>query len=299
MISVCVPIYNFDVSRLVEKLEECISKTNVAIELLFIDDCSEEHFREVHRKICKNHQYDELIENVGRSVIRNLFVSKARYTHLLFLDCDGLPISDDFLNNYVSLIEKEAVICGGRHYPKEKPSDKNTSLSWKYGTFVESKSANIRNVNANKSFMTNNFMIQKSVFEKIRFDERLSGYGHEDTLFGLELSDANISVLHIENPVLNLDIEENKLFLSKTEAGLRNLNTICQLYSDKNKLIENISLLKAVGNLGFFKPFFRGISFLILPVLRWILKLPWASLKVFALYKLLYFIRITSKKRFY
>ena len=57
-------------------------------------------------------------------------------------------------------------------------------------------------------------------FKKISFNERLSGYGHEDTLFGYELNKNNIQIHHIDNPVLNGHLDTNEAFLLKTEEGL-------------------------------------------------------------------------------
>lgn len=224
MISICIPIYNFDVSSLVHAIGFQINNQNKPIEIILIDDCSEQYFKEKNAAICNKYNYIELEKNIGRSKIRNLFLSYAQYDHLLFLDCDSLIESGDFLQNYINALidSKKQVICGGRVYPSLKP-EKKKRLNWEYGRKKESLSCSQRQLFPNKSFMTNNFIIEKKLFSEIKFDERLSEYGHEDTLFGFELKRKGIVIHHIENPVLNGDIEDNAVFLEKTEKGIRNL----------------------------------------------------------------------------
>ena len=51
------------------------------------------------------------------------------------------------------------------------------------------------------------------------FNPLISGYGHEDTLFGFELEQNGIVIRHIDNPVLNAHLDSNTQFLYKTDAG--------------------------------------------------------------------------------
>ena len=101
----------------------------------------------------------------------------------------------------------------------------------------------IRQKTPNKSFMTNNFLINKKLFESIKFDERITEYGHEDTLFGYALKKKNITINHIDNPVINGDIEFNDVYLKKTKEGIVNLIKILEFSTWENDLITDISLL--------------------------------------------------------
>ena len=78
---------------------------------------------------------------------------------------------------------KPSIVCGGRVYPEKSPSRKQ-HLRWKYEKNRERKTIHKRFLSPNKSFMTNNFLIQQVLLAKIKFDERLNQYGHEDSLFG-------------------------------------------------------------------------------------------------------------------
>ncbi|MCE3296190.1 MAG: rhamnosyltransferase [Crocinitomicaceae bacterium] len=290
MISICIPVYNFPVSPLVEELSRQMSELGVESELILLDDGSS-LFREENAAACQKHTYLELTENRGRSRIRNLFLEFARFDYLLFLDCDSLIISRNFLVNYIQELENNPfVIAGGRIYPAEQPG-KEKMLSWKYGVYRESKPASERQKNPARSFMTNNFVIRKSLFEQIPFDESLSGYGHEDTLFGLELMERKIPVTQIENPVLNGDIETNENFLRKTEEGIRNLVSIEQKMENPARLQQNVALLafykrlkarKILGLVLFFCQIFKN------PIRRSLEKGN-VSLILFNLYKLGYY----------
>ena len=60
------------------------------------------------------------------------------------------------------------------------------------------------------SFKSNNFLIRKSIFSKIRFNENITSYGHEDTQLSLEFKKNKIKILQIDNVVYHDGIENNK-----------------------------------------------------------------------------------------
>jgi glycosyltransferase involved in cell wall biosynthesis len=299
MLSICIPIYNYNVAELVLELRKQALKLNAAIEIICIDDCSEASFKNDNAITCNESGcYIELNKNIGRSKIRNLFLKHAKYQYLLFIDCDSLIISANFLPNYIDIInsEKPKVVCGGRIYPKDKPS-KNKLLRWKYGHTKESKPAEVRQSNSNKSFMTNNFLINREIFEKFSFDERLSQYGHEDTLFGYQLKKNNVSILHINNPVLNGELEDNEVFLQKTEKGLENLARILEYTNYDPQLIEDVTILKHYNKLK--KSHLLWIVDFLFKIthntLRTFLEKGFSKLIMFDFYKLGYFSLIERK----
>ena len=245
MISVCIPIYNYDVTALVQELSRQAGLLTFPCEIVLIDDASSEHFKQLNRVAILGTRSIELKQNVGRAKIRNLFLEYATYPHFLFLDCDSLVIQDDFLKKYAAeILQNEFdVICGGRVYNSLKP-ERTQLLSWKYGFYKESQPAEIRQSAPNRSFMTNNFLIKREILSQIKFDERIVNYGHEDTLFGFMLSKNNIRVHHINNAILNGDIETNKVFLAKTEQGIINLLQIVQYLNGNQEFLESITLLR-------------------------------------------------------
>ena len=245
MISICIPVYNFDVNALAEALLFQIKSNDLAAEIILIDDASTEVFQKKNHTLKKATHYIQLKENIGRARIRNLFTNYAKYNYLLFIDCDSLLMSNDYLKNYIEVIlaKSPGIVCGGRVYETEKP-EREKLLRWKYGHRRESLSASKRMENPNDSFMTNNFLIRKDLLLKYKFEESLSEYGHEDTLLGFLLKKDKIDILHIENPVLNGDIEKNEEYLHKTEKGIKNLTKILNLLNQDTEFIRSVNLLR-------------------------------------------------------
>lgn len=300
MLSICIPIYNFDVTSLVTNLSEQILKHSLPVDLVLIDDCSNKEYKAINKAVCETFQYIELTENIGRSKIRNLFLEYTSSNYLLFLDCDSLIVSDQFIQNYLDAIASKAskVICGGRVYNNLAPS-KNQRLSWKYGIKVESKSFEERVKKPYTSFMTNNFLVSSKVLKQIPFDERLANYGHEDTLFGYYLKKAKIEISHINNPVLNGYIEENSIYIQKTELAIQNLVLILNTIENKESFINEVNLLsfhqkikskKLLDTVLFLSPIINKIFI-------FLLQLGWVNLMLFNYYKLSYLTKFLGKKK--
>lgn len=265
MISICLPVYNFDVNELTEELIGQAREYNIDIEILVFDDASLSYFKKRNSVISSNKQvqYLEFDQNLGRSKIRNRLADFAKGNWLLFLDCDMVPDSRQFLKNYNSVIDQASVICGGIGYGP-KPFKNELLLRWKYGIRRESRNATRRQISPYASFLSGNFMIRKDVFNEIRFNEDISGYGHEDTLFGLDLKKHGVTILHINNPCIHLGIEPCFDYLQKTEQSIVNLVKLLRIVPDQAKdLRKNILLLKVYFFLRFF-----GLGY----PLRWIFK---------------------------
>jgi glycosyltransferase involved in cell wall biosynthesis len=285
MLSICIPIYNFDVTTLVQSLIKEKSQLNDVVEILLIDDGSTMH-KEKNKELARTCSYIELNTNIGRSKIRNLFTSYAKQPYLLFLDCDSLLTSPNFIANYLIEIKKGVLICcGGRIYPKQCPSI-HQRLSWKYGIISESKPAAVRSQNPNSSFMTNNFIIQKALFNSIKFDERLTEYGHEDTLFGYELKKNQLSIVHIQNPILNGALETNENFIRKTEVGIQNLVLILNFIDDDLTFYKDIHLLRTYLKVKPFRSVFLIIVKIYNPIIRFLILRGIVNIHLFNLYKL-------------
>jgi glycosyltransferase involved in cell wall biosynthesis len=286
MITICIPVYNYDVRSLLNELAHQIESVSVSVEIIVIDDCSADVYKNSNKHVCKNHTYIELAENIGRAKIRNLFLAYANYDYLLFLDCDSLIKRPSFLASYVEIInEKPWVVCGGRVYEQKRPS-RDKLLRWKYGVQRESQPYTVRSKFPNTSFMTNNFLIKREVLEQNRFDERITQYGHEDTLFGYVLKKRNIAITHIDNPITNGDFELNEDYLNKTREGIINLVHILNFTEGNDDLMNDITILrtyaqvKKIENLIWLP--FAGMK----PLLTFLLTKGFVNLVLFNFYKL-------------
>jgi len=245
MLSILIPVFNFDVCDLVHEISNQAVKAKILFEIIVIDDASHEDFKIINRKIAQSEGviYIEEKKNLGRSKIRNKLADLSKYNNLLFLDCDSKIVKSNFLINYLRNIDSETVIYGGREYDSIDPEDGKYKLHWLHGIKREQIPAIVRAEVPNKSFMTNNFIISKKAFNKVRFNELIMGYGHEDTLFGYDLAAVNIVVRHIDNPVVHLGLESNDEFLRKTKEGIKNLKRIMNINGNTKKLVKDITLL--------------------------------------------------------
>lgn len=222
MISILIPTYNYNVFPLVSKLHKQCLYADIEFEIIVFDDGSKSELNIENDTInslekCK---FEILNKNIGRSAIRNLLAKTAVFDNLLFLDSDTLPLYDNFIANYLTQInDDEKVVYGGIEYQKNKP-EKEQLFRWTYGTKREALSLEKRKKNPYLSLLTLNFLIRKSIFEKVTFNEKIPNQRHEDTLFSFDLMQQKIKVSHIENPVIHLGIDNFEIAIKKEKESV-------------------------------------------------------------------------------
>jgi len=213
MLSVLIPVYNYSVEELVSQLADQLTGENIQFELLLLDDHSTQ-FANQYGKF-ENLEHVSILKsdkNLGRSKARNALAKKAKYDLLLFLDCDSLPVRDNFIESYLSHAEAKKVLVGGTRYKNNYAHSER--LHWLYGTKRESLDQ--------AGFHSNNFLIAREDFLNVQFDESLTQYGHEDTLLGIHLKEEGIEVERIDNPVFHCGLEDNETFLKKALMAVEN-----------------------------------------------------------------------------
>jgi hypothetical protein len=261
MISVLIPIYNFNVAKLVKDLHAQLNYANVVFEIILGDDASTQPYNNEKLTDLPGISYFSLQENIGRAKMRNLLVDKANHPYLLFMDCDAAVPSSLYINNYIVEISRNAspfCIIGGVAYRGQKPNPKYF-LRWFYGKKRETKDADIRNQRPYKSFTSFNAVFSKSIFDSVKFDESFSTYGNEDTFFGYQLRNANIPVVHINNPLYHEGLDTNHDYLNKVETSIDNLITLLHTKKIDKDFINENRLLSA---------YFQCKKLKITPVLR-------------------------------
>jgi glycosyltransferase involved in cell wall biosynthesis len=268
--------------------------SHIPFEVVLIDDASDADFKRYNASLSdiSNVTYIQLYKNIGRAAIRNLFLKFAKYDYLLFLDCDSEINDNQFISRYINEIKQNKdVICGGRVYVK-KPDSKLKQLRWKYGKKRESNLATVRKKMPYNSFLSNNFLIKRTIFEQVNFDERLKNYGHEDTLFGFRLKKAKIQITHIDNPTINSNLEDADLFFENTRNAIKNLHFIYTEIKPENDFKELVKLLNTfvlTRKLYFDKPLALLFG-LLKPLFHFLyIKKGYSGLRIFDLYKLGYF----------
>ena len=224
------------------RLHHQASNALVPVEIICMDDCSDPKYKKLNAELDSftDLKFIRLNKNIGRSAIRNRLAEIASFEYLLFMDCDSMPETDVFIFDYAAFLAPDKVLYGGRTYSAEKPFKKELFFHWFYGSNREVKTAEQRSVNPYSSFMTNNFVIPKKIMLEIGFDESLKQYGHEDTVFGLELKKRGVPIHHLNNPLRHTGLETASVFLRKSEQAIENLLMLMQ----KHELQAEIKLLR-------------------------------------------------------
>ena len=222
-ISVLIPTFNYDCRRLVEQLLQQLPADG---EIIVGDDCSTnpnvlDALKEMEgwpgcRIFRPTH-------NLGRAAIRNALAREAKGEWLIFIDADAEVRSSSFISNYLAAAREADVVCGGTGNMRRCPRP-SARLRYDYEVAAERRlTLEHRRRHPYVGFTTFNFLIRRTTFLNILFDEHCREYGHEDTLFGLELKMRGIKVLHIDNKLTHLGLEDADIYLSKTETALRSL----------------------------------------------------------------------------
>ncbi|TRX65869.1 glycosyltransferase family 2 protein [Carboxylicivirga sp. M1479] len=245
MISICIPVYNVDIRNLVNDLSNQAQAIDLKIEILVFDDGSTEAFKKKNRHTAgiSNVIYNELDTNIGRAAIRNLMANSSHFPNLIFIDSDS-QLMPNYLRNYLDvLVSDYQIVCGGRVHPKVLPHA-NKSLRWTVGKKKEDHAASVRQKGKSQGFISNNFIIKKDIFDLVQFDDNITQYGHEDTLFGIEMRKRNVKIDHIDNPIIHIGLEDNEEFLDKTKISLETLLFICNKMENCDLLKEQVTLLR-------------------------------------------------------
>lgn len=240
-ISVCIPIYNFDVRELVYDLKKEIKNQSIDAEIILIDDASDKNFIQINSELQnKVEQFVLLEENIGRSKIRNLFLKHTDGDYLLFLDCDVKIDNENFLTNYLKEIERNRgveVVYGNFKI------DLTYSKTLRNRYSVEKEIFSVDRSSDFSLLKTVNFIIKRDIFKKFPFNEHLVNYGYEDFVFAKTLEFGNVKFSAIQNPVIHIDDTSNEVFLNKTETAM---SSLYQLYQNAgNELfIKDIKVFK-------------------------------------------------------
>jgi len=254
-ISLLIPVFDYDIIALVHSMKHAMFQVPDFCEILFGDDGSSEVYREKYKSlIAENVRIISSKKNIGRAAIRNRLALKAKGDFLLFIDADVMMpgTAEAYILKWLPYMNTSRVICGGTLYHDSPPGDPDKLLRWKYGKWREQKSAVERNKHPHAAFSTFNVLIDKTVFSKIRFNEELKQYGHEDTLLGYQLKKAGINILHIDNGLVHEGLESNRDFLNKTKLGIENLSKLYDKVTDKRSFSDTVLMLRIYKRLKFF-----------------------------------------------
>ncbi len=226
MLSICVPVYNYDARPLVQTLLRQAAALSEPIEVLVYEDGSHPQQQRVNQPLTElpTVRYRALTENTGRASIRNRMARDAQYAMLVMLDVDSEP-NPNYLRNYLSRPTAATVVVGGTSYFEQPPADPDLYLHWHYGRYREALAPARRRPRPYLHFQSNNFRVDRQFFLDHPFPE-VHSYGHEDTLWGQLLAPAGTHIEYIDNPVTHLGLDRTEVFLAKQRQAVETLKDL-------------------------------------------------------------------------
>ncbi|MCU4175527.1 glycosyltransferase family 2 protein [Carboxylicivirga sp. N1Y90] len=245
MLSICIPVYNYDLRPLITELINQARVIDLNIEIIVYDDGSDQSFKNLFAelKTINEVRYYEAAENIGCAATRNQMAVWAKFSNILFIDSDS-ALPKNYLKKYQPLLKSDILITyGGRVHPIKLPSA-DKSLRWKVGKKREDFNAEQRRIIPNKSFMSNNFLAKKELFDKVSFNASIKRSGHEDTMFGIELEEKGICINHIDNAVTHIGLESNDEFILKNRNRLETLKLIMSVKQNNKLVKKRIKIIK-------------------------------------------------------
>ena len=250
MLSILIPVYNYDIRTLVNELLEQLETAPINYEICCLDDCSNVSFQETNLSLNNLSEVTYTISEVnqGIAVTRQKLVVKATNDWVILLDADT-KIPDNFIANYIKQMSADTdFIFGGFKYDAIPP-DRHHMLRWKYGIKYEALSAKNRNSNPYKVTIAANLLVRRSSYLNLNLDSMGNNYAM-DYYFGSLLKSTKASVKHIDNQVTHLGIESSSTYLKKKELAVKTLLSLYKqgkLEQHSNDLLKAFLLSKKIG----------------------------------------------------
>ena len=295
MLSILIPTFEYDCSDLVTALhqqcETLAQSEKLDYEIIVADDGSNHPVWQSVQSIIQSLSHCSFVRqehNIGRSRIRNYLTQIAKGDLLLFMDQDGIVINDFFIKRFVDAGQTHDVVCGNMVQSEHTP-ERRFHLRYFYEKRYEQ--AFLKEIDARPTgwpFRSFCFMISRKVSNAVMMDERFSQYGYEDVKYGMDLERHGFQIYHINNPLLNNELEDNETFVEKTETALQTL------YRFKSELAEGVTLLQKIEELqqrGVL-PLIKNIGTPFMSLIRNNLCGDRPCLRLFNLYKLLYYLNL-------
>ena len=244
--------HNFDPEPILHQLILQILSRDEDIKVVVWDDFSDEEYRLILTKLRSRHtqpfiHWNLEQKNVGRSAMRQKILDSTVSGWALSIDSDMLP-DRDFIGQMISSLQNESIVYTGRHYYQNEQPPKPFLLHWHYGIQREIPA---QDRDPYLHFSTGIFAWHGSQRQALSFTTKISGYGHEDTLFGLFLKEKKIRLGSSSMRAKHLGLTDHEEFISRQLEAVRNLQTVVLEYPDyRSRLslwgsrLQKIPLLK-------------------------------------------------------
>jgi glycosyltransferase involved in cell wall biosynthesis len=256
MLSVLIPVYNYNALPLAKEIVNQFKKEGVDFEMLCYDDGSTLYEKENNEiDSFSNVIFKKSSTNIGRTATRQKLARDASYDWLLFVDADMIPKSDQFIKNYLLCMQEpdeREVIFGG--YAYKNLNQPKRLLRYRYGKKREEIPARRRAENPYKNVLSGNMFIKKSLFLKANI--LLQNWYGLDPLFSAQLQDLMVEPFHIDNEVYHNGLETNSTFLEKSKEGSKTIGWLHHnnhITNNQSQLICAYEWLRKWKLLGTFK----------------------------------------------
>jgi len=264
-LSILIPFYRESPLALLRNLQ---TGDPHDIEIVLLDDGSAmpEITAEMSRYVEASPLACELITldvNEGRASGRNRLTSAARGDYYLFLDADMLPDSGDFLDQWLTVIkhDRPAVVFGGFSL-KQAPQDKAYALHRQMAGQSDVLDAQTRALQPEKYVFTSNLLVRRDVFEAEGFDANFTGWGWEDTEWGMRVA-ARYGVGHVDNTATHMGLDRAETLAKKYEQSAGNFARVVARHKDVVAKYPSYMVavrLKKIPFIKQFRPLFKVVG---------------------------------------
>lgn len=252
-LSICIPAYRHDVSPLLAALADCENAD--LVELIIHDDGGGDHelLARLQNEAGRLRIAVRLIaadRNRGRSAARNAAIAHARADWVLLLDADMLPDEPTFLTRYLDAIEMSlgpSVVVGG-YSLRLAPKHARCALHRWQAEASECITAARRQGAPGRHVFSSNVLVHRAVLEIIPFDEEFSGWGWEDTDWGIRAA-KYYPVQHIDNTATHLGLDPDAALMSKYKSSGANFARLVQRHPDEARMMPLFRMARRARNL--------------------------------------------------
>lgn len=232
-LSVLVPFYR---ESPLDLLRALTTHAPHRVEIILIDDGSDmpQITAEVSAFIDASPLACELItltHNEGRARGRNRLTQAARGRYFLFLDADMLPDDAAFLDGWLAATDdKPAVIFGGFSL-LQAPKTAEFAVHRLMAAKGDCLDAATRAQQPEKYVFTSNLLVRRDVFEAEDFDPDFTGWGWEDTEWGMRVA-ARFGIGHIDNTATHMGLDRAETLARKYEQSVANFARVIARHPD-------------------------------------------------------------------
>ena len=254
-LSVLIPFLGDDPGSLLVALE---SARPQAIELILLDDGTGDPALTAAVKARLDalpfpSRLISLSVNVGRAAGRNRLFRAARADHLLFLDSDMLPDSQDFLDRWLELAaERNPPVAFGGFSLAQASRARRYAVHRSLAERSECLDAAARALAPEKYVYTSNLLVRRDVFEAEAFDAGFVGWGWEDVEWAMRVS-RRWPILHIDNPATHMGLDEAATLARKYEQSAVNFGRVAERHPDvvatypSHRVARRLKLIPGLG----------------------------------------------------